>query len=81
MRPFLYLGFRESEKAADLAVWDRVSLDQFPGVAFGDIEPFAEFGDGQHSRASSVRLTYRHVSPSPRYAACPVAEISSGGRP
>ena len=39
--PFLYLGFREAEQAADLAVWDRVTLDQLSSVAFGDVEPLA----------------------------------------
>src|SRR6185437_3130767 len=79
--PLLYLGFREAEQATDLAVWDRVTLDQLSGVAFGDVEPLAQFGEGEHSHASSVRSACRHASPSPGHAACPVAEMSPGGSP
>ena len=46
VRPVLYLGFREAEQAADLAVWDGVPLDQLSGVAFGDVEPLAQLGEG-----------------------------------
>ena len=43
---------------ADFAVWDRVSLDQFPSVAFGDIKPFAQFG----SKYSEILWTGALVS-------------------
>jgi hypothetical protein len=45
MGPFFYLGLRETEQAADLAIWDRVTLNQLPGVALCDVEPLAQFGE------------------------------------
>ena len=46
MGPFLNLGFREAEQTAHLAIRNRVPLDQLSGVAFGDVEPLAQFGEG-----------------------------------
>jgi hypothetical protein len=46
MGPFLNLGFGKAEQTADFAVWDRVPLDQLSGVALGDVEPLAQFGEG-----------------------------------
>jgi hypothetical protein len=54
VRPLFYLGFREAQETPDLTIWNRVTLNELSGVAFGDVKPLAQFGEGKHSRASSV---------------------------